>query len=327
MNAADLQLQFSTYYDSNVSESTTSPDSTFGFTARGRLSEVRRLSRVSLSGEILAQTYFDVYDQDEYKLIFNGVLGLRYSLSNSLQIRGQFQHFLKSFLYASESYDWTLFSTTLQYSHHSRYAVWLSYLHRYKILEGNGQYRFIEENLELNHRYHFNTRWLLEGSLLISDLTHTDFDALDVIQDTSLISLGFPRKDRGFGGVIHLRYHGSIIIGSRIGARTVRSNSAIGDYNLRLYQVYLSGNLGQSTYYHMIYRLVDKDYRYPQLEGMSWYRDPEEHDQNLTHLRLERMMSDNGIIYMQLSFLRNETILNHQYYSKTMIEIGLKYEL
>jgi hypothetical protein len=327
LNAAEVQLQFSTYYDSNARESPTSSDSTFGLTVRGRLSEVVRLSRVSLSGDIFAHSYLDAHDYYENKVVFNGDLGLRYSLSNSLQIRGQFQHFLKSFLHTTGSYEWTLYSTTLQYSHRSGYAVWLSYLHRSKLLEGMDQYRFVEESLELNHRYHFNTRWLVEGSLLLSDLTHTDFSALDVSEDTTLISLGIPQKDRGFGGLVHFRYRGRAIIGSRIGVRTVRSNSVIGDYNLRLFQVYLSGNLGQSTYYHIIYRLVEKDYQYPQLEGVSWYRDPEEHDQNLTHLRLERMISDNGILYMQLSFLRNETILNHQYYSKTMIEIGLKYEL
>ncbi|MFC1583550.1 hypothetical protein ACFL4U_02585, partial [Candidatus Neomarinimicrobiota bacterium] len=86
MNAAEVQLQFSTYYDSNVRESPTSTDSTFGFTVRGRLSEVLRLSRMSLSGEIFAHTYFDARDLYENKVIFNGDLGLRYSLSNSLQI-------------------------------------------------------------------------------------------------------------------------------------------------------------------------------------------------------------------------------------------------
>lgn len=322
-----MQLQFSTYHDSNVRELSTNPDATFGFAARGRLSDVVRLSRMSLRGEIIAHSQLDAIDLDENKVIFNGDLGLRYSLLNSVQVRGRFQHFLKSFMHTSGSYDWTTYSLALQYSHPSGYEVWLSYLRRYKILESVEQYRFNEDNLELNHRYHFTSRWMAEGNVLLTDLVHTDFDALEVIEDTVLTSMGIPQSDRGFGGLLHVRYRGNVIFGSRIGLRTVRSNSVIGDYNLRLYQVYLSGNLGQSIFYHIIYRLVDKDYRYPQLEGISWYRDPEEHDQNLTHLRIERLIRDTGIIYLQLSFLRNETILNHRYYNKTMLEIGFKYEL
>jgi hypothetical protein len=117
-----------------------------------------------------------------------------------------------------------------------------------------------------------------------------------------------------------------VIVGCRIGFGTIRSNSVIGDYNHRMYQVYFSGSLGQYTYYHFNYRWVDKDYQFPQLAGISWYRDPEEHDQNLTHLRLERIFADSSILYVQLSLLRNETILNHQYYSKTLIEIGMEYK-
>ena len=281
---------------------------------------------MSLRGEIFAHTFFDARDAYENKVIFSGDLGIRYSFSNTLQIQGQLQHFLKSFVHTTGSYEWTLYSTALQYTRRSGYTVRLSYLHRNKLLEGINQYRFVEENLELNNRIHFNTRWLLEGSLRLTDLLHADFDALDVVEDTSLASIGDPQKDRGFGGLVHLRYRGRVIAGCRIGFGTIRSNSVIGDYNRRMYQVYFSGNLGQSTYYHFIYRWVDKDYQYPQLEGISWYRDPEEHDQNLTHLRLERMITDNSILYAQISLLRNETILNHQYYSKTLIEIGMERE-
>ena len=327
LEAVDGQLQFSSYYDSNVREALTVPDPTLGLTLRGRLSHEIRPPRLNIFGEILTQANLDALFQEESKLIINAELDFRYTLSQALNVLGNLSHFQKSFYNHTGSYLWTEYSTFLQYSPRSRYSGWLGYRHRKKTLETTDRYRFGEDNLEFRGRYRINPRIFLEGTLTGSNIVHTDFNAVGVVDDTSLVSLEYPQKDKGIEGLIHVRYRGKIIVGVQIGIGIVGSNSVIGEFNLVSYRAYISGKLGPSTFYHIVFRRIDKDYQYPELEGESRYRDPEEPTQNLGHFRLEKVLKGRSIGYIQISLLENETIFNQRYYDKTMVEIGIKHEL
>ena len=327
LEAVDGQLQFSSYYDSNVREALTVPDPTLGLTLRGRLSHEIRPPRLNIFGEILTQANLDAVFQDESKLIVNAELDFRYTLSRALHIVGNLSHFQKSFYNHTGSYLWTEYSTFLQYSPRSRYSGWLGYRHRKKTLETTDRYRFGEDNLEFRGRYNITARLFLEGTVTGNHIIHSDFYAVGVVGDTALVILGYPQEDRGVEGILHLRYWGKTIIGVQVGMANIHSNSAIGAFTSMSFHAYMSGQLGSSTFYHIVFRLIDKDYKSPDLGGESRYRDPEEAVQNLAHIRLEQVLGSSSIGYLQLSRLQNETIFNQRYYDKTMIEIGLKYEI
>ena len=157
-------------------------------------------------------------------------------------------------------------------------------------------------------------------------IVHRDFNAVGVADDTSLTLLDYPQRDQGVQGHIHLRYRGPAIMGLQISYSNIQSNSSIGAYTSLGFQVYVSGRLRPSTYYHVVFRLLEKHYADPELGGESRYRDPEEQVQNLAHVRLEQVLGS-SIGYLQISLLQNETIFNQRYYNKAMVEIGLKYEL
>ncbi len=327
LEAVDGQLQFSTYYDSNVREALPDPDPTLGLTLRGRLSHEIHPRRLNIFGEILTQANLDAIFQDESKLIVNAELDFRYTLSRALHIMGNLSHFQKSFYSHTGSYLWTEYSTFLQYSPRSRYSGWLGYRYRKNTLEVKDRFRFGEDNFEFRGRYNINSKIFLESTITRSNIVHEDFNAVDVEDDTLLVPLGYPQNDTGVQGQLHLRYLGKKkIIGLQVGIGDVKSNSVIGEFNFISYYAYLSGQLGPSTFYHVVFRRVDKEYQYPALEGISEYRDPEEPVQNLTHIRLERALSGNSIGYVQISILKNETIFNQRYYDKTLIEFGIKYE-
>ncbi len=327
LEAVDGQLQFSTYYDSNVREALTDPDPTLGLTLRGRLSHEIHPRRLNIFGEILTQANLDAISREESKLIVNAELDFRYTLCKALNVLGNLSHFQKSFYNHTGSYLWTEYSTFLQYSPRSRYSGWLGYRYRKKTLETTDRYRFGEDNLEFRGRYRINPRIFLEGTLTGSNIVHKDFNAVVVVDDTSLVFLDYSQKDKGIDGLIHLRYRGKFIIGVQLGIGVVESNSVIGGFNFVSYHAYLSGKLGPSTFYHFVFRRIDKEYQYSELEGESRYRDPEEPTQNLGHLRLEQVLRGGIIGYLQISLLENETIFNQRYYDKTMVEVGIKCEL
>jgi len=327
LEAVDGQLQFSTYYDSNVREALTDPDPTSGLTLRGRLSHDISRPRLNIYGEILTQANLDAIFPGESKLIVNTDLNFRYALFKSTYILGQLSHFQKSFYNHTSSYLWTEYNTFLQFSPITGYSGWLGYRHRGKTLETTDKFRFGEDNFEFRGRYRINPRIFLEGTLTGSNIVHKDFNAIGVVDDTSLVFLEYPQKDKGIEGLIHVRYRGKIIVGVQIGIGVIGSNSVIGEFSLVSYHAYISGKLGPSTFYHFVFRRIDKEYQYPELEGESRYRDPEEPTQNLGHFRLEQVLRGGSIGYLQISLLVNETIFNQRYYDKTMVEVGIKCEL
>jgi len=101
----------------------------------------------------------------------------------------------------------------------------------------------------------------------------------------------------------------------------------IGGYTLLSGRFYLSCRLGKDNMLHFIIQRVEKKYRRGDLSGVTAYRDPEERIQNRTYLQLEHKINQSSIVYFQISHLANETLLNQNYYNKTMLELGFKYKL
>ncbi len=326
VKAVDGQLQLSSYLDSNVRETVSASDPTIGLVLRGRLGHSLHRPRSSIFGEFSGQTNLDPLFREETKLIVTGDLGASYALSEAVRIQGQLGHFSKSFYDRTGSYRWNDYRLQLEFSPEPRYSAWWIYLERNKTLELTNRYRFVERSWELRGRYQPGRRILIEGSVGKAAIVHRDIFAVRIPGDTASMPLLIPQEDTGWEGSFHLRYISKIIIGTRLGRANFRSNSVIGAYELSSYQVYLSGQVGESVYYHASFRRVKKDYSYPSTLGdSSPYRDPEEPDQDLAHFRLEKVMGDRLVGYFQVSRLRNETVLNQHYYAKTLLETGIKY--
>ena len=326
MGAVDTQIQSATYFDSNVRESLNAPEPTFGLIFRGRMRHGMRADRLTVSGDLLGQVNLDAVLSAESQLLANAYLGVQYRITRALFLQGNWSHFQKSYFGRTGSYAWTNYDASIRFSPTSRYTGWLGYRHKKKTLETTERFRFGEDNLEVRGRYNITSKIFLEGVLTGTRIVHTDFNAVGVADDTSLIFLEYPQRDRGVEGHLHMRYRGKAITGMQISFGNIHSNSSIGAYTSLGFQVYVSGRLRPSTYYHLVFRLLEKHYAFPELGGQSRYRDPEEQVQNLAHVRLERVLGS-SIGYLQISLLQNETIFNQRYYDKAMVEIGFKYEL
>jgi len=122
---------------------------------------------------------------------------------------------------------------------------------------------------------------------------------------------------------VSIQYRGNIIAGMQGGWEHITSNSIIGAYNQSWFRGYLSGHLNPFTFYHLVFQVSRKNYRYPEYSVPRGYLDPEGPARNQLHLRLEHLFTEKSLAYLQISLLRNETIFVNRYYNKTLIELGV----
>ena len=203
----------------------------------------------------------------------------------------------------------------------------MGYVLRSSVFKSGDLIRFFEDNLEIRVRYAVSSKLSLEGTVLSGLINYQDYDAWSLENDTSLIHLDFDQEDEFTRGLLHLQYRGKMIVGIQTGFESVKSNSVIGKFNQVVLRIYLSGRLGESSFYHLVLQRVDKNYLYPALHGISGFRDPEERIQNRTYIQLERELRHGAMGFIQFSLLENETIYNQRYYDKKMVELGVKYDL
>ena len=324
LDAVERQLQFSTYFDSNVREDLASPIPSAGLTLRGRLSGRWQRPSLEFSADLLGQTVVDIAIAAESKLLIDAGIGAGYSITRALLVSGRVNHFQKALYAGAGSYAWTDLESNVLFTPTPRFRLRLGYSYRRKTLEATQRLRFGEDNLELTGRYDLNPHSFIESGLIGSNVIHRDFSALEVAGDSLLIPLAVPQEDRGLEGWLHVRRGGRAIVGLQIGIGEVRSNSVIGGYTKISARAYLSGQLRRTTFYHLDIRLINKAYAFPNVVGESRYRDPEEPLQNMAHIRLERALNIRSIVYIQVSRLQNETSFNQRYYDKTMLEVSVK---
>lgn len=320
-------IQLSPYADSNVQESLENPVTSAGLKLKGDFNYLLFTGRWSISGDVLGQTFLDPLYPAESKLVVKPRVQFLYPLTPRVHLIGEMSLFQKSFLLQTRSYHWRTYSTSLQVSPFDPLTLWVQYVARATAFITSESFRFHEKNLEIRTRYRVGRRVSLEGAISAGTMGHRDYNSWGLKNDTLLVPLQFHQKDESVRRLLHVRYQGKVIVGLEAGLETVTSNSVLGAFDLITYRAYLSGRWGESIFYHLVAHGVDKNYQNPGLKGTSGYRDPEERIQNRTYFQVERVMTSHRIIFLQVSLLKNETVLNRRYYDKTMVEAGVKLEL
>lgn len=320
------QFHLSPYFDSNVRESLAQPDPSFGLKLSSRFSRSFPWMGGHFLGDILTQSYLDARYNYESKLILNPEVGFQRSLSPHLQLVGLGTYFSKSFFFQSRSYSWTEYSLQWRFLPFRRLSTWLGYRWRSSLFRFPERLRFRNQQWEGRAQVRLTPETVLEGALSRGQVSHQDFLARGIKDDTLLVSLDYTQQDITLAGQLHIRRQGKVIYGIQAALESVSSNSVIGSYRLLSVRFYLSGHLGRGTFYHLVVQREDKEYSYPRVQGITRYRDPEELTQNRSYFRLERVFEEELTGYLQITWLQNETLFNQQYYSKALLEAGIKYE-
>ncbi len=325
LSAAGVQFHVSPYFDSNVQEALADPEPTFGLKLRGNLNRETSGPRWNLYGNVLSLTFLDAKYPSESKLVGHIESGFRYRLLSRLSFTGHLIYFQKAFYWQRRSYRWTEGNSYVQWSPIRRFTFWAGYAHKSTAFKFRETIRYYEDSFEIRVLRLFARRFSIEGEAAFGTVDYRDYTAWTVEDDSNLVSLHIDQEDEFVRGLVHIRYQGRVITGVQGGYESASSNSVVGEYDQIVFRIYISGRLGNSIFYHFVLQRVDKHYRYPELQGITGFRDPEERIQNRTHARLERELGTGVLGFFQMSFLENETILNQRYYDKTVLELGVKY--
>lgn len=325
--AFEGQLRLSPYVDTNVTESLTGAETSFGVKLRGAASHQLRREKWSLYSDAVAQTFLDPLYTAESKFVARPEVGLTYRFSARTKLTGRVSHFHKAFFWQKRSYQWTETSTHLTVSPSARASASIGYSTKWTRFQTYTNIRFRDDNLELRGSVNFSPRTSIEWFASGGKIHYTDYRAWTLRDNVFLLLSEKDQRDETIMASLHMRHQGRVIIGTQLGVESVTSNSVISEYNLMSFRAYVSGRLGKSSFYHLVLQRVDKNYAFTLQGGLSAYRDPEEAVQNRTYLQLEHVEASGRTLFIQLSLLENETILNRQYYDKTMVEAGVKFDL
>ncbi len=339
VNAADLQLHISPYYDSNIEESLATTTGGYGFRVRAKTDSRFTFRQVQIQSGFIAQGYLETRNYAESKVIFVPRVFAAYSLSDKLRIFSESEGLYKRFpdkstqvrIMGSESQEigkryryWVQAEAGLQAELTSKFYSVLSVQYRPTRVKNIGEYRFHTVHSRFQTRYYLSPDVNVSGGIGYIHIQHHDFMARKLNEQNVLIRSNTPQQDYGVSVTTQIQYRTGIIAGMRLTGESIRSNSVIGKYHQIKVEPYLSGSIGPNFFYHGAFEFSYKKYEHGEYQIIAGYRDPEGPAQNRIHIKLERFLTDDMIGFAQLNIYRNESIIIGRYYDKTIAEMGIE---
>lgn|GEM_PF-1825911 len=320
-------LQIHPYIDTNVFELSENASSSFGLKISGRANHSYETQSLRLFGEINAQGYLDGLYPDESKFIVATELIGRYRLGQKTNLIAGMSHFQKSFERAGYTYvrsDYRAGIVQRVTKHLELRTNAEMQLYRIRRTE---YYHFRENTLRLTGRYRWDSGVSAEIGGRVFSLNSSDYPTFGQSVDTTLVVLDDYQSDRGYEMIFRAQYTGRIIPGIEGAYKESRSNSIVGEYRQTFIGGFISGRISRTTFYHVAVRVIDKTYAHSGIKGQTGYRDPEQPAQNRLYCRIEQQVNQNVSAFAQVSYLKNETLVNRVYFSKTFLEVGVKFTI
>lgn len=318
-------LQIHPYVDTNVFELPEDASSSFGLKFSGRANHSYETPSLKLFGELTAQGYLDGLYPDESKLIVATELFGRYRFGEKTDIVAGMSHFQKSFERAGYAYvrsDYRGGIARRITKHLELRTSAEMQLYRIRRME---YYHFRENTLRLTCRYRWDSGLSAEIGGRLFSLNSGDYPAFEQSTDTTIIALDETQTDDGYELIFRAQYTGIIIPGIEGAYKESRSNSIVGEYRQTFIGGFISGRISRTTFYHVAVRIIDKTYAHSGIKGQTGYRDPEQPTQNRFYGRIEQQFNQKISVFTQVSYLKNETLVNRVYFSKTFLEAGVKF--
>ncbi len=324
--AQQRQVYISAYHDSNPTELTSPSASTIGLKGKYGTSFSAQKRNWSSYGSILGQGYLEPVPVGGSKLIFDSSGGIQFSPSPQLLMTGSVETFQKFYIYTLRRSGWTDLKLDLDLSG----KQWLNSSIGLRTSRNRIDYGDLTEYSDMAVTLGLNSfltqRFFAELTLELGAVEYLDHPVRK-LEDTNLVLIpDMDQRDEFKRGSFHLKYSGSFILGVSMSYERVNSNSVVSVSDIWLGKVYASGYLGDRFFLHLVLQGMDKNYTHPEIFSVSYHRDPEEGTQNQIHLQIERIMRPGLIYYVQFSHLKNETIYNRLYFTKSIFESGLKFK-
>jgi len=322
--AWETQANLSSYYDSNPRENIERREPTFGLKARGLLRFDKTSPSGRLFGSILGQGFIEPALFLDSKVILNSELGGSYQLFQGYRFRSVLTTFQKLYFEDFQRTARTTLSGSIK-RHKSRVRQQELGLRRSDFrIDFGTLFHYVDHRVFLNLTRQIGADFQAELSTQIGRIDYQDYPARILRGDSLSLSPLEDQQDNTQMLGLHVKHMGKVIWGVAINFENIRSNSAIEEAQVWSMKLYASGRLSEQLFFHIVLNGMKKGYAHTDFFEATPYRDPEENIQNQFHVQLERVVHPSRVLYIQYSYIKNETVFNHWFYDKNLIETGVK---
>lgn len=325
--AYEQQLNLSTYFDSNPRENLNNIESTVGLKAKGllRLDQVTQNAR--FYGSILGQGFLEPALFLDSKVVVNGELGGQYKISRGFRLNAVVKTFQKLYFDELQRSGRTTLSASVKrlksHDMHQELGLKRTTAH----IDYGTLFQYNDQRIFLNLTRQLKEDFQAEFTAQVGVVDYENYPARMLTGNILIISNTENQQD--FTGTlgIHIKHLGKMIWGAAVNFEDINSNSTTAESNVWSAKLYASGRLADQVFFHVVLNGMKKFYAQTGILNATPYRDPEENIQNQVHIQLERVIHPSRVLYIQYSFIKNETIFNHWYYNKNLLEAGVKLTL
>jgi hypothetical protein len=325
--AYEQQVNLSTYFDSNPRENITNVESTVGLKVKGLISFDRGTQNAHYYGSILGQGFLEPALFLDSKMVVNGELGGYYKIISGYRLYSGLKTFQKLYFDEFQRSGRTTLSASVKRlkSHMMQQEMGLKRTEAH--LDYGTLFQYSDQRLFLNLTRQVTPAFQAKISVQLGQVNYEDYPARMLNGSSLIFSNTQNQQDftRTLG--IHIKHLGKLIWGAAINFEDVNSNSALAEAKVWSAKLYASGRLSDQVFFHVVLNGMKKYYSQTDVLEITPYRDPEENIQNQLHIQLERVILPSRVLYIQYSYIKNETVFNHWFYNKNLIETGVKLTL
>jgi len=322
--AFEQQLNLSTYFDSNPRENVDAVESTFGLKAKGLLRFEKEGQSGRIYGSILGQGFIEPALFLDSKVVMNGELGGYHQIIQGYRFYAGLKTFQKLYFDDLQRTGRRTLSGSLKRLKSQKMHQELGFRKTDFRIDFGTLFQYTDQKAFLNLTRQMGADFQAELSAQIGQIDYEDYPARLLSGDSLILSGSENQQDNTLMLGLHVKHLGKMIWGVAVNFEDINSNSAIEKSQIWSGKLYASGRLSDQVFFHIVLNGMKKFYAQTDIFEATLYRDPEENIQNQLHIQLERVMHPSRVLYIQYSYIKNETVFNHWFYDKNLIETGLK---
>ncbi|NQT64509.1 MAG: hypothetical protein HQ556_16220 [Candidatus Marinimicrobia bacterium] len=325
--AYEQQLNLSAYFDSNPRENLDNIESTVGLKAKGLIRFNQDTQNARFYGSILGQGFLEPALFLDSKVVVNGELGGTYKFISGYRLYAGLKTFQKLYFDEFQRSGRTTLSASVKrlksYKTHQELGMERTEAH----IDYGTLFQYSDQRLFLDLTRQVTPAFQAELSVQLGQVDYKDYPARMLIGSSLIFSEIQNQQDvtRTLG--IHVKHLGKLIWGTAVNYEDINSNSALAESKVWSAKLYASGRLSEQVFFHVVLNGMKKYYAQTDVLEITPYRDPEENIQNQLHIQIERVIQPSRVLYIQYSYIKNETVFNHWFYNKNLIETGIKLTL
>ncbi len=322
--AYEQQFNFSTYFDSNPVENIENKQPTFGLKVKGGL-RFEKASQVGrIYGSILSQGFLEPALFLDSKVILNGDLGAYYKLLPGYRLKTGFTIFQKLYFDEFQKSGRSTLSLSLMRIKSAEMHQELGFRRTYSHINYGTLFQYADQRVFLNLTRHLKSDFQAEITAQFGQIEYENYPARIIVNDSLILNDNINQQDLIALLGLHVKHTGKMIWGVTVNFQEINSNSDIEESRIWSGKLYASGRISEQIFFHAMLQGMKKIYSQTDVLEASPYRDPEENIQNQLHIQLERVIHPSRVLYIQYSYIKNETVFNHWYYDKNLFETGIK---